>query len=245
MAQQNGNGLPGIGTTRTATPRHILVGDAAKAEYVPGGRMIAGASSRDPLNTGDLDVLRAGMVMGKITSGGKYAPSILGVLPSAHDSDGTTKTTLTVSPATAVEINRRIGVSGTFNLVGPPDAGGIIASTTVTFSAVNVTTGVLTISDIAVDKVAGSFITPTDGSEVPLGLLNETYGVKVTDRDAVAIDVQMPRLLVGGMIDTTQIINAPTDVSLLRWLKSSLNARLAAAQITFAVGGAFLFDDTY
>src|SRR5258706_15550996 len=73
-------GLPGIGTARTATPREIISGNVHFAQFLPGLRTIDGSRSRDPLNGTDVDALRAGIVFGKVTSGGKYAPRILGVL---------------------------------------------------------------------------------------------------------------------------------------------------------------------
>lgn len=226
--------LPGIGSDRTATPRKILRSDQGKI-LLPIGKIVSGAASRDPLNTGDLDVLRAGMLMGKITASGKYAPSIIGVLPSAHTSSGTTVTSMTIGAANAVELVRRIGSSGTFKLTGPPTAAGTVAVTTVTFSAVNQTTGVVTISDIAVNKIAGSFIQPTDGSESPKAILANAYGLKVTDEDATSIDVEGAELLVGGFIDASQIVNYPTDTSLITYVQDTwLNAV-----------GRFIFDDDF
>lgn len=234
-AGPNPNATPGLGTVKTATPRRVML--AGSGVFLP-AKIVRGAVSRDPLNTANLDVLRAGMVLGKITANSKYAPSIIGVLPSAHDSSGTTLTELSVGAANAVEIVRRIGSSGTFGLTGPPSAAGTVATTAVTFSAVNVTTGIVTITDIAVDKVAGSFIQPDDGSETPLVVLGDGYGLKVTDTDASNIDVEATQLLIGGLIDASQIINYPSDTSLITWLKSALN--------NVDGGGArFTFDDAY
>ena len=226
--------LPGVGSDRTATPRKILRSDQGKI-ILPYGVTVDGSKSRDPLNTGDLDVLRAGMLLGKITSGGKYAPSIIGVLPSAHTSSGTAVTSMSLGAANAVELNRRVGSSGTFKLTGPPSAAGSVAVTTVTYSAVNTTTGVATITDIAVNKIAGSFIQPTDGSETPRGIMGLEYGLKVTDQDATSIDVELMELLIGGLIDASQIVNYPTDTSLITYVQDTwLNAR-----------GLFIFDDDF
>ncbi len=215
-------GLPGVRSGRVSTPRSVVI---AAGIFMPGGKIIDGSKARDPLNTGDLDVLRAGMVMGKITSGGKYAPSILGVLAAAYTSVGTTQTSMTVSAATAVEIVRRIGSSGTFKLTGPPTAGATLATTTITFSAVNTTTGVITVTDPNVNHIAGAFIQPTDGSETPLCIVGDGTGIKVTDIDAANLDVQFPNALIGGFLDASQIVNYPSDSSLLTWLKTTkLNA---------------------
>lgn len=347
MTQLAHNPVPGLIAERSATPRRILVGGLPT--LLPVSKVIDGSKARDPLNTGDLDVLRNGLLLGKITSGGKYAPSILGVLAAAYDASADT-TEMTVSAATAVELVRRIGSSGTFKLTGPPAASGTVQTVTVTYSAVDTTTGVITVTalDVDIDEVhtitfdaamtggvldvtyfdsdgepihvttpwdadwattmaawnvastaaatahfgeasdgavmtgtatvpvltysgvgvaalspgqlaeadvsattgpeyatvvqttaaaeasgagsndfiVGSFVQPTDGSETPKGIVytEDGTGIKVTDQDASSVDVQLAHLLVGGMIDSSQIINWPSDTSLIAWLVSQLNA---------------------
>jgi len=205
------------------------------AIYLPRGRTIEGSKSRDPLNTGDLDVLRAGMLMGMISASKKFAPSVIGVTPIAHETTGSTVLAMTLGVANAVEIVRRIGASGTFKLTGPPGAAGVVATTTVTYSAIDVATGIATITDIAVSHIAGSFLQPTDGSETILGILLEDYGLKVTNKDAVSQDTQMAHLLIGGVIDASQILNYPSDTSLITHVKDALRA----------VGAGFVFDDDF
>ena len=58
-------------------------------------------------------------------------------------------TTITTDVNTAAELVRRIGATGTFKLTGPPTAGGAVVTQTVTFSAVNTSTGAITITDSA------------------------------------------------------------------------------------------------
>ncbi len=228
-------GLPGIGTARTASHRSIFL--QRSENFLAQGRWIDGTKSRDPGNVGDPQVLRAGLIMGKITSGGLYAPTILGVTSGAYTSGGTT---LTVSAAQAVEIARRIGSSGTATLkaVGPPTAAGTVAATAVTFSAVNQTTGALTVTSLGVDKVAGTFITAADGSETPLSFIPDwDYGVRVTDIDGTSLaTVDFPKLPVSGIIDSSQFINWPSDTSLRAWIVANLNA---------AFGGQFIFDHPF
>jgi hypothetical protein len=242
MANLNPNRAPGIGTEREAAQRRLLLTDAS-ALLLPGGKIIDGSKARDPLNTGDLDVLRPGIVLGKITSGGKYAPSILGVLASAYDKDhSVNKLAMTVSAATAVEINRRIGASGTFNLTGPPTAAGTVATQTITYSAINVTTGVITCSAGSADAIAGSFIQPTDGSQTPLCLIPDGTGIKMTDLDASDLtSVEAPHLLIGGHVDASQIVNWPSDTSLRTWLMGKLNG----TDGTMEGSGSFNFDNRY
>lgn len=225
-------GVAGLGTEKTYTPRSVLAG-ALGAMYLPQGRIIDGSKSRDPLNTGDLDVLRNGLLMGKITSGGKYAPSVIGKTTVAYDASATANTSLTVGAATAVEIVRRIGATGTFKITGPPTAAGTVATETLTYSAVNTTTGVITITAGNADYVAGSFVRPTDGSETILGVLDEF--TKVTDPDGTSQDTRLARLLIGGIVDASQILNWPSDASLVAWVKAQLRA----------TGYGWVFDDDF
>ena len=231
---------PGVHTARTATPRKVLISDRGKL-VIPGGKYVDGSESRDLGNTGDTDVLRAGIVLGKRTANSLYAPSIIGVLSSAHNSSGTTLTELSVGATNAAEIVRRIGESGSLKLTGPPSAAGTVATTTVTFSAVNTTTGIVTITDIAVNKIAGTFIQAADGSETPLCVLADGYGLKVTDEDDSDVDVEAAELLVGGHIDSSQLINWPSDTSLRTWLAGKLNG----TDGTSVGGGPFVFDHRY
>jgi len=220
----NASRTPGFGTERSASYRKILISDQGKL-LLPGGKIITGDYSRDPLNTGDVDVLRAGLVMGKRTADEKYAPSIIGVLTEAYDADGSSKTTMTVSAATATEIVRRIGSSGSFNVTGPPSAGGTVVTEEITFSAVDTSTGAVTITAASADFISGSFVQPTDGSETPLCLIDGGYGIKVTDQDDDDIDVRFSAMLIGGIVDASQIVNYPSDSSLKTWLKTTkLNA---------------------
>ena len=145
-------GLPGVGTARVSTPREITAGNAQFAQFVPGLRTIDGSRSRDPLNSPDVDVLRAGMLLGK-TSTNKYAPSLIGVLTVAA---AAAATSLTVTLATATEIVRRIGTTGTFKLTAPPAAAGTVATQVVTFSAVNISTGVITCTAIAAQQAGNT-----------------------------------------------------------------------------------------
>lgn len=225
------HGLPGIRAPRTATHRPILLTGAYT--FLAQGRVIDGSKARDPLNTGDLDTLTAGVVMGKITSSSKYAPSIMGVTTVAV---AIGDTTITVGAATAVELNRRIGSSGTFKLTGPPAASGVVATETITYSAVNTTTGVITCTATVNAFVAGSFVRPTDGSEVPLSFIPDGYGLKVTDIDGTSVDTEFPQVPVAGVLDASQLRNWPSDTSLQAWLTS---------QLSHSSGGKFVFDSIY
>lgn len=222
-------GLPGVSSARTAAPRRVFWSNSGI--YLPSSKIIDGALSRDAGNTGDLDVLRAGLLMGKITSGGKYAPSIFGV---TTNSESAGSTSIQAAAAVITELVRRVGSTGTFKLTGPPSANGTVATETVTYSAASTTN--ITVTAIANTYVAGSFITATDGSETPLTFIADDYGVKVTDQDAASVDVPFAVFPVGGVVDSSQLINWPSDTSLRAWIMARINS---------VDTGKFIFDHNY
>lgn len=222
-------GVPGIGTSREAGHRRIML-DMAAAVYLNAGLVIDGAESRDPLNTGDLDVLRAGVIMGRLATK-KYAPSILGVTTVAYTSGGTE---LTVGLPTAVELVRREGATGNFYIIGPPTAAGTVVSLQATYSAVDVATGVITVTNLAADKIAGCLIMPNDTARTPLAFITDGYGLKVTDEDSADIDIQWADVLIGGKIIADQIVNYGSNAVIQAWIKTQLNTY-----------GQFIFDDDF
>lgn len=220
MASSPVLGTPGIRADRTATPRKVLLSEDYKVLY-PGSRIIDGSKARDPGHTGNLDILRAGTLMGRITSGGKYAPCFMGQTAADYTSGGTS---LNVGAATAVEIARRIGSSGTLFVVGAPTAGGTVVQHSVAFSAVNTSTGVLTITNIGANLDEGALIGATDGSLTPVAIIGDGYGIKVTDEDSASIDVPFVPMVIGGVLDVTKIPYFPAseDTTIRTWLKNLL-----------------------
>jgi len=230
MAIQNNPGqMPGPGTARVSDTRVVVKSDAS---YLPEGLIIDGSGSRDPLNTSYVDYLRPGLLMGRITATGLFRPSIYGVLSVAYTTGGS-GTSMTVSAATAVELNRNAS-SGTFTITGPPTAAGTVVSTTITYSAVNTSSGVITISATAANYIAGSFIGPVDGSQTPVSMIGNGQPIKVTDALSASIDVEWEKPLQGGTLDSSQIINYPSDTSLITWVEDQLQER-----------GLYVFDAKY
>lgn len=226
-------GMPRIGS-RVNTAHRIIFRNGDWISDLAGGKMIDGTYSRDSGNTSDLNVLRAGLLMGKITSGGKYAPSIIGVSTGAVV---VSATTITVSAAQAVELVRRVGSTGTFVMRGPAAANGFIQNETVTYSAVNTTTGAITVTAITNAYVAGSFVMPTDGSDIPLSLIPDGYGVLVTDTDGTTnLTVPFTQMPIAGVLISANIILWPSDTSLRAWIVNRMSD---------AGGGKFVFDHTY
>ena len=237
--QANPNEMPGIGTTIVAAYKPIWKGRGG-VQYLPGGGTIDGGNARDPANTysGNLpnaqtsyvNVLEPGLLMGKITASGFYGASVLGLTTAALATNGTT---LSVSPAVAAELVRRIGSSGTLTLVGPPTAAGTVASQTVTFSAVNTSTGAITITATGTAFVTASLVMPTDGSQTIKTFVDEEDGIRVTDGNGNNLAIQFPRIPIhGGVVYTANIVNYPSDSSLKTWVKAALKAV-----------GPFAFDD--
>ncbi len=223
-------GRPGIGSAVTAQRRGVFR-DGLFGVF-PRGGYIEGSLSRDPGNSAhSVYSLRPGLLMGKITSGGYWAPAILGVTAGAYTSGGTT---LTVSAASAAYLVARNGASGTFTLKGAATAAGAITSDTVTYSAVDTTTGIITITDIGANRIAGSLIVASDGSGVPRSVVPDGHNILI---DSVALgDVDFPRIPVSGIIETDQIIDWPSDTTLKTYIRDSLSS---------AAGGKFVFSDQF
>lgn len=223
MSQPFVSGLPGIRTTVTATPR-VVFKQLSEADLAGGG-IISGAASRDPGNTGDLGVLRPGLLMGKITASGKFAPAIVGVTSGSYTSGGTT---LTVSAAVATELDRLVGQSGTAELicVGPPSAAGTVAATAFDHSAINTTTGDITVTSLGVNKIAGSFICVNDGRYVPLTVIPDGFGINVlsSQDNSTSQDQYFSMLPVGGVLISENLLPTwPSDTSLQAWINTQLN----------------------
>ncbi len=209
-------GRPGIGAARSAQYRNVFRW-ADDTSFFPGGGVIDGAS-RDYGNADNLFLLRPGLLMGQVTSSRKWKPCIIGVTQGAYTSGGTS---LTLSVAQAVELARRIGSSGTFTLKGAATAAGTLTTTTVTYSAVNTGTGVVTITDIGANRIAGSIVLAADGSEVPRTVIPDGYGIELP---ADSSDVDFPQIPMAGLLEVSKILDYPSDATLKQWLKDSMDA---------------------
>ena len=220
---------PGITAGKTAS--HRVVFRQRDESYLANGKTIDGSKSRDPSNTSDVTVLQSGLLMGKITSGGKYAPSILGLTSGALAAGATSITTATAAVLT--ELVRRIGATGTFTLTGPPSANGVVNSEVVTYSAATGTT--ITCTAILGNYISGSFIQPTDGSQQPLSFIDDLVlsGYQVVDNNGANVSsVDWPRVPISGTVHSANLINWPTDTSLQQWIISRLND-IAGRQFNF------------
>ena len=227
MYAQTGPRLPGTTAGDTWTPRELIKN--GQAELMAGTFVLSGANSRDTGND-PTDIIRNGMPLGKITTGGLLAPSILGVTTNA---EAIGSTSIQASAAVVTELVRRIGASGTFKLIGPAVANGQWQEETVTYSAASTTN--ITCTAITKNFAAGAYICPTDGSEYPVTLLcEESAGcIKVTDENSASMNVPI-KLLIGGVIDYSQILFSSTDTGLRAFICDNLRAH-----------GRYVFDDTH
>lgn len=219
-------GQPGISSAKTFTPRRVFLAAEGKM-YYPNKRLLKGSSCYDPGNTGDTRTLRPGTILGKITASGLYAPFAVGVLQNAYSSGAFL---ITVTAAQAVGIVGRIGTSGNLRYVGPPAALGTVQTTgNIAFSAVNTTTGVITVSNIGVNLVAGSFVCDTDGSYTPITFIDDDdFPLVVDPEDHVTTrDVEIGRFPIAGLVESAQLLVAgsawPADVMLRSWIYNRLN----------------------
>ncbi|VTT98932.1 unnamed protein product [Gemmataceae bacterium] len=198
-------GRPGIQSGTSVTYRQVFK-QPESVLYLPGGGVID-AAAQDPGNDDPL-TLRGGLLMGRKTSGKKWLPSLIGkMITAALTSTGTS---ITLSAAAAAELVRRVGTSGTFKLTGPPTANGTARTVTVTYSAVNTSTGVVTITAVGVNEVQ----TLTFGAAATGG----TMRLRVPKAD-------------GTMVTTDAITWNATDAT---WL-AAINTALDGA--TGVVGG--------
>ncbi len=226
-------GMPGVNLPGSQASFYKVLMASEGRMLLPAGAIVDGVNARDPGNGTDTNVLRGGMILGKITATGLYGASIIDVSQAAIVSGATS---ITLTAAGAAELVRRIGGAGTFTLTGAPATNGTVASATITYSAVNTATGVVTCTATGAAFEAGSFVGPTDGSQTPKVMIGDTYGLIVTDVSGNGIKQQFPEPLIGGVVDTTKIINYPTAAgSRSAWLKAQLRAG----------GGQWIFSDDF
>ncbi len=214
-------GLPGTKTVREAVPRRVLLQTPDKTHLITGGIIVDGPNSRDLGNVGDFDVLRAGLIMGKLTANGRYAPSVICLITVAYADPALE---LTVGVDCAKEVQRRLLLLGALpqalKLTGPPAALGVVATQAVNVTAIDTGTGILTVDAIGADSIIGSLVQPADGSETMLGVIPDGTGIPVTNQDDTDVDV-FSNLLRGGQVDADQIVplDAVTDASLRTFIK--------------------------
>lgn len=217
------NGLPGYPTGQSWSPRKIRRGNQPPI-YLDGGVVIDGTNSGDATNTGYPHVLQPGKIMVKAASGGLYRNFIIGKTTAAYvDND----TTLTVGAATATEVARLIAAAGaavSLALIGPPSAAGTVAATAISVTAASGTT--LTIADLNLAKVTDSLIAlPTSGYTAgSFCIVDDDDFINLADETNARANQPWGKVLIGGTIDTSQLLDWPADSSTVTYLKGLLNS---------------------
>lgn len=226
MFTQTG-GKPGPQPFFAGNSREVFYSARDRAQFVAKPSTIDGTLSSWADNTPYPFFLPAGLMIGKKTATAKWRNSIIGTVTVALTS-GAGQTSVTVSAATATEIARLIAVTGgnvSLKLTGPPTASGVVATTAITCTAAAGTT--LTVSSVTLPAyIAGTFVTPADGSETILSVVCDMEGLKVSDATNInRVDCFDPQiLLAGGTLDTTMLINYPTDPSLQAYVIAAIKA---------------------
>lgn len=157
---------------------HRIVSRQGFWTFLANGAIVDGVKTRDPGNSADsIRTIRPGTLMGKVTSGGRYANSVIGNTSGALTGTGTT---VTVSAAEATELVRRVGATGTFKLTGPPSAAGTVRTLTATYSAVNTSNGQITITALGVNQQEDVRLNPAaTGGNLQLNVA-KTDGTRAT-----------------------------------------------------------------
>lgn len=211
-------GRPQVSTETLVT--HRVVSSQGFWTFLARGVVVDGALSRDPGNSADsILTLRPGTLMGKVSATGQYAPSAIGLSSAALTSSGTT---LASSAAVATELVRRVGATGTFKLTGPPTAAGTVRTLTATYSAVNTTTGDITITALGVNEVQTiNFGAAATGGTFKIGFTLASGALVWTDTIAwngtdatflASMNTAIDNILGAGLVVATAIAATDTDL---------------------------------
>lgn len=186
-------GGPGVSDERQWAHKHVFRGSVY--DCIPGGGWIDVTKSRDVWST-DTGILQPGLFMGQtgvLSTTQKWAPSFFGKTTAVTLHGGTT---VTVGTAQATEIVRRVGSTGSLNIVGPSVTGGPAKVGRLTYSAVNTGTGAITVTgtgqnetqllNIAGTPSAGTFrllFVDAYGNEIATGTIahNATFATVITN----------------------------------------------------------------
>lgn len=144
----NSLGVPGIGISKQISFGQVSAD--GNLTYRPAGGRVAQAKGYDAYNADDLRTIRIGTLMAQHPTNLDWAPWVIGVTSGAIANGATS---LTIPAASAVELARRVGATGNLQLTAPPAAAGVVRVQTLAYSAINTTTGVVTITSAAANQV--------------------------------------------------------------------------------------------
>lgn len=201
--------MPGITVGATETPREFMLIPSSRVDLPAGITM--DSAGYDGGNTDYEYKIRAGWLVGKLTSGGRYVPC----KRTRADGADTTSTTLVVDNSYAFKAGQSI-------IVGTNSANVIVS---IDYSTHTITlTDAITWSDNDVCK-------GNDGSETCRGILGGTVKLKTVDNLTAAH--ASASLTIGGFIDKSQLLGDYDSIVLdgasVQWLKAIWSDELPTA----------------
>jgi hypothetical protein len=238
-------GTPGITAGPTVTYGQICGRAYQASDLLPGGGRIANIS-QDWLNTTDTNTLRCGLLMGIATSSTYnqlYRPSVIDATQGALANGGTS---VTLTAAGAAGLVATQGTSGTFTLTGGIAANQVARSITITYSAANTTTGVVTITSPTVNQVVtlGFTNSPSGTFQLTiqdyLGVLQRTAPITYSATVATLISNMQTAInaVIPQVASTNQIVVGGTAVTAITLTYSGVNyTGLTFPAIGVDVGG--------
>lgn len=176
-----GANLPGYRAGESVSPREILYALKPQPAYLPGGGLFD-SGFLDNSNTGATHILRAGLFVGKTTTGGKWRP-----IPRTQV-NGTSGavTEVILDDASAFKVGDVITIG---------------ADTGIEITAIDYDTNTITIASTTVADDEAVFA--EGGSGVAMGILDDT--VDLLDADGNAVD-QVGRILIAGAVDYDKLL---------------------------------------
>lgn len=220
------NGLPGTQDTITAGFRRAIL---QNPEYKMGGAIISGSKSYAINNGVDVRVIPAGTVMKK-NSDGMYQPFI--VAKTTVDS-ADNAVALTVGVAGSLAIQAAFGGdTGTLSVI----VAGV--ATTVTVTAINTSTGVLTTDAITEPTVAGSVLLLSAVADLTpaleLAITADEQGIWLSDQYGAIHNVSWGTPVIGGQVAYNRVDNWPAAAADVAYLRSLLQSCLPRLDLTQA-----------
>jgi len=197
MAIRNILGGPGVSNENVWSHKYVF--RSGGFEKLRNGGWVDATRSRDAFAAAAAslaaagEVLSPGLMMGQVGNTATFAPSFFGATTAAVAKGATT---VNVGVQHAVEINRRVGSTGSLFIVGPPAANGLAQVGSLTYSAVNTATGALTVSatggnEVQTVNIAGTVTGGTfrllfpqaDGSYITTGTIahNATFATVISN----------------------------------------------------------------
>lgn len=183
-----GQHLAGFASGNTASPREVLLSSEGTIRVAV---LIDGSNAIDGGNTGQTDLLRAGWILGKISSTHRFVPC----KRTRANGAGTSATALVVDNAAAFKVGDAISIGGG-------------ASTTI--SAIVYSSHQLTLA-AARTWSDDAVVAATDGSATPRGVLLDNVDLQQSDESTASH--KSAGMLIQGAVQVDQLLG---DVATVR-----------------------------